>query len=114
MVLDPVMIATSGARLISEGAQADMVSKLFPYATLLTPNKYEAEALCGYELKSPRDVERAAKDILDMGCGAVLLKGGHTFKVREACAPSLKASTVIVSQSDNTRSVMSESLLFHF
>ena len=79
VVLDPVMIATSGARLISEGAQADMVSKLFPHATLLTPNKYEAEALCGYELRSPLDVERAASDILSMGCEAVLLKGGHTL-----------------------------------
>ena len=78
IVLDPVMISTSGHRLIDQDAQDAMVESLFPYVDLLTPNKYEAEALLGRTLQSTADVEQAARDLLAMGARAVLIKGGHT------------------------------------
>jgi hydroxymethylpyrimidine kinase/phosphomethylpyrimidine kinase/thiamine-phosphate diphosphorylase len=77
IVLDPVMIATSGARLIEQDAQQAMVNLLFPHVDLVTPNKYEAEALLGRTLDSTADVEQGARDLLAMGVRAVLIKGGH-------------------------------------
>ena len=71
IVVDPVMVATSGARLISEDAISTLKSKLLPLATVITPNIPEAEVLSGMEIK------KAAEIICDtLGC-AVLLKGGH-------------------------------------
>lgn len=78
VVLDPVMISTSGHRLLEEDAQQAMVDALFPHVDLLTPNKYEAEALLGRKLESTSDVEQGARDLLAMGATAVLIKGGHT------------------------------------
>eukprot|EP00977_Amphora_coffeiformis_P027589 scaffold34622_cov162-Amphora_coffeaeformis.AAC.7 len=78
VVLDPVMISTSGHRLIEQDAQQAMISELFPYVDLLTPNRYEAEALLGRTLTSTADVEQGARDLLKMGATAVLIKGGHT------------------------------------
>ena len=77
IVVDPVMVATSGARLISEDAISTLKSKLLPLATVITPNIPEAEVLSGMEIKTETDMELAAKDICEqLGC-AVLLKGGH-------------------------------------
>ena len=79
IVVDPVMIATSGARLISENAIAVMEEKLLPIATLVTPNIPEAEVLSGIRISDKADVEQAARIIADSyGC-AVLLKGGHSI-----------------------------------
>lgn len=75
-VCDPVMVATSGARLLPEDAVEALVAML-PSVDLLTPNLQEAEALLGRELSTPAAVERAADDLLAMGPGAVLIKGGH-------------------------------------
>lgn len=79
VVVDPVMISTSGSRLVDDGAQEAMIEFVFPYADVLTPNKYEAEALLGRVLKTPKDVEDGARDILKMGPKAVLIKGGHSL-----------------------------------
>lgn len=77
IVVDPVMVATSGARLISDDAIAVLKVKLLPLALLSTPNIPEAEVLSGMEIHSPEDMEKAAGRIYDaFGC-AVLLKGGH-------------------------------------
>ncbi len=77
IVVDPVMVATSGARLISDDAIAVLKEKLLPLALLSTPNIPEAEVLSGMEIHSPEDMEKAAGRIYDaFGC-AVLLKGGH-------------------------------------
>lgn len=71
------MVATSGARLISEDAISTLKSKLLPLATVITPNIPEAEVLSGMEIKSEQDMEKAAETICDtLGC-SVLLKGGH-------------------------------------
>lgn len=79
IVVDPVMIATSGARLISEIAVTALKEKLLPLATVVTPNIPEAEVLSGMKLSDKKDMEKAA-DLINKtyGC-AVLLKGGHSI-----------------------------------
>ena len=77
IVVDPVMVATSGARLISEDAVGALCEHLLPLATVLTPNIPEAELLSGMEIKDAGGMERAARAISERyGC-AVLCKGGH-------------------------------------
>ena len=77
IVLDPVMVATSGARLIQPQAVETLTRVLMPLALLTTPNIPEAELLAGCTIDSPAAMEQAAKTIHDRyGC-AVLLKGGH-------------------------------------
>lgn len=77
IVVDPVMVATSGARLISEDAIGMLKARLFPIASILTPNIPEGEVLSGMEIRSKEDMEKAVRVIGDeYGC-AVLLKGGH-------------------------------------
>ena len=76
-VIDPVMVATSGAKLIADDAVAAIKAHLLPLATVMTPNIPEAEALSGMKLKSRADVREAAKVLNgEYGC-AVLVKGGH-------------------------------------
>ena len=79
IVVDPVMVATSGARLISDEAKDALVAHLFPLAAVVTPNQPEAAALCGFPVEGEGDVERAAQAIAALGGGktAVLVKGGH-------------------------------------
>ena len=77
IVVDPVMVATSGSRLISEDAVGALCEHLLPLATVLTPNIPEAELLSGMEIKDAGCMERAARAISERyGC-AVLCKGGH-------------------------------------
>lgn len=77
IVVDPVMVATSGARLIDEEAIETLKQKLLPIATIITPNIPEAEILANRKIVSPQDMIDAAKYIGDTyGC-AVLCKGGH-------------------------------------
>lgn len=77
VVVDPVMVATSGARLIGEEAVGTLKQRLLPMATVLTPNIPEAEVLSGMDVRTAEDMERAAALIGDTyGC-AVLVKGGH-------------------------------------
>jgi hydroxymethylpyrimidine/phosphomethylpyrimidine kinase len=75
LVVDPVMIATSGARLLDEDALEAMVTHLIPLADVLTPNIPEAEALLGRSLG--RDIDAVGADLLALGASSVLLKGGH-------------------------------------
>jgi len=77
VVLDPVMIATSGAVLIDTPAVEVLVQELFPLATVITPNLDEAALLVERTLASEADMESAARQLLEMGAPAVLLKGGH-------------------------------------
>ncbi len=79
IVVDPVMIATSGARLISEEAIAVLKEKLLPMATVITPNIPEAEVISGIKISDNADMKKAADFInKTYGC-AVLLKGGHSI-----------------------------------
>jgi len=79
VVVDPVMVATSGARLISDDAISTLKERLLPLATVITPNIPEAEVLSGMKIASEDDMIKAAKSIeAAYGC-AVLLKGGHSI-----------------------------------
>ncbi len=79
VVVDPVMVATSGAKLITDEAIETLKKELLPLATVITPNIPEAEVLCGFEIKTESAMEEAARKINgDFGC-AVLLKGGHNL-----------------------------------
>lgn len=77
VVLDPVMVSATGARLIEPDAAAALVRDLFPRVQLITPNSDEAALLLGRPVASPADLLPAAQGLLDLGAPAVLLKGGH-------------------------------------
>ncbi len=77
LVVDPVMVAKGGARLLDEGAVAALKTVLLPGAIVATPNIPEAEALLESAIAGAGDMEEAARALLDLGSGAVLLKGGH-------------------------------------
>lgn len=84
LVVDPVMISTSGSRLLKPSAIKLLTDALLPLATLVTPNLDEAAILSGRNLKSPEDLRWAAKKIHDQfGCAA-LIKGGHLRNSKEA------------------------------
>lgn len=79
IVVDPVMVATSGSKLMQTEAVSALAEELFPLATLVTPNIPEAEVLAGLTISRKEDMVRAAKKIsTTCGC-AVLLKGGHSI-----------------------------------
>lgn len=77
VVFDPVMVSTSGAKLIEDEAIAVLWKQLFPKADLVTPNLEEAEILVGRKISSVDEMKTAAEDMVRKGCRAVLLKGGH-------------------------------------
>ncbi len=77
VVLDPVMVATSGDRLIAPETVQVLVDELFPQAAVITPNLDEAALLLGRPITAAHELEGAARDLLAMGAQAVLLKGGH-------------------------------------
>ncbi|MFH1913105.1 MAG: bifunctional hydroxymethylpyrimidine kinase/phosphomethylpyrimidine kinase [Pseudomonadota bacterium] len=77
LVVDPVCVSTSGAKLLKDEAVEAMIDLIFPLADLLTPNRPEAELFTGVTIRSRDDVFRAARLLLGMGPKAVLIKGGH-------------------------------------
>ncbi|HYP72357.1 MAG TPA: bifunctional hydroxymethylpyrimidine kinase/phosphomethylpyrimidine kinase [Variovorax sp.] len=77
VVLDPVMVATSGDRLIASETVNVLVKELFPRAVVVTPNLDEAALLVGHPIEAAHALESAAAELLDLGAHAVLLKGGH-------------------------------------
>ena len=80
IVLDPVMVATSGGRLLSDDSIESLKAELMPLADLITPNIPEAECLCGFGIHSQLDMVRAAKKIAATYAGSILIKGGHLFE----------------------------------
>ena len=84
LVADPVMVSTSGARLLQPAAEIILKEKLLPLATLVTPNLDEAEILAEQKISSPEDLRAAARKLYSrFGC-AVLVKGGHLKNSRTA------------------------------
>lgn len=77
IVLDPVMVSTSGHNLLKSAAQITLIEKLIPLASLVTPNLPEAEALSGMDIRSEDDIEKSLYKIQSLGCENVLIKGGH-------------------------------------
>lgn len=84
LVVDPVMVATSGARLLKAEAIELVKAKLLPLATLITPNLDEAEVLTGQRIREPEDLRTAARALRERYQCAVLLKGGHLAGVSNA------------------------------
>ncbi len=76
-VLDPVMVATSGDRLLDADAVAAVRDRLLPLAACVTPNLDEAELLVGFPVRDPEAMARAGEALLALGAGAALVKGGH-------------------------------------
>jgi hydroxymethylpyrimidine/phosphomethylpyrimidine kinase len=76
VVVDPVMVSRTGAVLIDEVAIATLTKQLIPLATVLTPNRYEAQLLSGIEITSLETMQTAARKIYDLGAQAVVVKGG--------------------------------------
>lgn len=80
LVVDPVMVATTGARLLEDEAIEVYKKKLIPLATVITPNIPEAEVLSGLSISSLGDMKKAAEKLMELGPGAVLVKGGHSVE----------------------------------
>lgn len=76
LVVDPVMVSRTGVQLIDDAAIATLRATLIPYATILTPNRYEAQILAGMEIQTLDDMQTAAEKIYQLGAKAVLVKGG--------------------------------------
>ncbi len=80
IVVDPVMVATSGSNLITSGAEEAIVKHLFPLATIITPNIPEAEKICQHEILGSQDMIKAAQNLSRLLQGGILLKGGHSVE----------------------------------
>lgn len=85
IVVDPVMVSTSGSRLLEANAQEALVSQLLPLGTVLTPNIPEAEILSGMRIQNREDMVRAAQVISEQTGSAVLVKGGHRVADANDC-----------------------------
>lgn len=85
VVVDPVMVATSGARLLEEDALEAVKEYLLPIASVITPNIPEAEILTGIKIQTPQDMMSAAKKMGDRYHCAVLCKGGHNLNDANDC-----------------------------
>jgi hydroxymethylpyrimidine/phosphomethylpyrimidine kinase len=110
IVLDPVMVATSGDRLLAPGAIKALKTKLIPRALLVTPNLLEAAALLDEPVASSgSEIAGQGKRLLAMGCGAVLIKGGHgqgaesiDYLIREAGVIALAAPRIATKNTHGT------------
>lgn len=105
VVVDPVMVSTSGHKLIEDDAIEALVKELIPLASLITPNLKEAEVLTGHHINNVEEMKPAAKELLKTGCRAVLIKGGHlegeqmcdVLQMADEALPRLFASEKIES-----------------
>lgn len=77
VVLDPVMVSTSGYKLLSDDAKETLIKELFPLSTLITPNLPEVEEILGIKIEDVEDIKEAAKKLKKLGTKYVLIKGGH-------------------------------------
>lgn len=80
IILDPVMVATSGGNLLSDDSIESLKTELMPLADIITPNIPEAECLCGFAIHDKSDMVRAAKKIAKNYQGSILIKGGHLLE----------------------------------
>lgn len=121
VVLDPVMVATSGAVLIDNPAIAILVRELFPRALLVTPNLDEASMLVGRPLHHEGHMQAAAHELLSMGAQAVLLKGGHMsgelvcdlLLVKNSAPHWMRAPRISTSNTHGTGCTLSSAIAAH-
>lgn len=95
-VVDPILMSSSGERLMEEGALDALIQELLPLTSLVTPNIPEAEALTGTRITSEADMQKAAAVIRELGAPAVLIKGGH-LKKQEAGAKGQESGSPAIS-----------------
>lgn len=115
IILDPVIVSTSGHRLLSVEAQDVIKEKLLPISELVTPNIPEMETLTNMSLLSFEEKEKAANYLLSLGTKAVLLKGGHEdgevktdilfCRTHEVCSQLIAHNSQLVSESISTQNV---------
>jgi len=98
IVLDPVMVAKSGDKLLKDDAIDAMREELIPLATIITPNIPEASVLVNMEINKKSDIENAGISILSLGTKAVLIKGGHTNDVYSTDYLSIKNANGKIEQ----------------
>ena len=98
LVVDPVMVSSSGDRLFEDDAVEAIRERLLPLATIITPNLKEAEVLLGRKLASWEEIRDGAEELVSMGAGAAIIKGGHS-----AVAGSEGAATDILYDSEGVR-----------
>ena len=121
VVLDPVMIATSGAKLIDDAAINVLVRELFPLAAVVTPNLDEAALLVGQPLRSEADMEAAGRQLVERGANAVLVKGGHLsgdtvsdlLLVRGAAPVWMRAPRIATPNTHGTGCTLSSAVASH-
>ena len=121
VVLDPVMVATSGAVLIDNPAIAALVRELFGRAVLVTPNLDEASLLVGRTLASADDMQAAAFELLTKGARAVLIKGGHLpgdvvsdlLQVAGAAPHWMRAPRIATANTHGTGCTLSSAIAAH-
>ena len=121
VVLDPVMVATSGATLIDPQAVASLVRELFPRTALVTPNLDEAALLVDRPLRSEADMEAAARELLARGANAVLLKGGHLdgdtvgdlLLMKDADPQWMRAPRIATANTHGTGCTLSSAIAAH-
>jgi hydroxymethylpyrimidine/phosphomethylpyrimidine kinase len=105
LVVDPVMVATSGARLLKPEAVRALTHELLPMATIATPNVPEAEALLGVSIREPEDLRQAARSLYKrFGCAA-LIKGGHLSNACEAIDVFFDGKTELLLSTPRVRGV---------
>lgn len=118
LVIDPVMVATSGDRLLAPDAIEALRSKLIPGAEIITPNLPEAAALLDEAIaSSAADIESQGRRLLSLGCGAVLIKGGHgqgsesiDYLIREGGVISLPAPRIATKNTHGTGCSLSSAI----
>ena len=121
IVLDPVMVATSGAVLIDDAAIDVLVRELFSRATVITPNLDEASLLVGHPIADEAGLEAAAGRLLERGANAVLLKGGHLegstvsdlLVVRDAGPRWMRAPRIATLNTHGTGCTLSSAIAAH-
>ncbi len=83
-VVDPVLVSSSGARLLSRGGETALLARIMPLARIITPNIPEAQLLTGVEIKVSADLHEAARRFVKLGARAVVIKGGHLASDEDA------------------------------
>lgn len=84
LIVDPVMISTSGAKLLQDDAVDAMVEELIPIATVITPNIFEAERLAGIKINNRKNLEKAFQKLKSLGPEYIIIKGGHHWDETKA------------------------------
>jgi hydroxymethylpyrimidine/phosphomethylpyrimidine kinase len=121
IVLDPVMISTSGRALLEPDAVAAMVETLFPLACLITPNLDEANALLGTSFSGqPSEIDTLADGVRQLGAKATLLKGGHIAGtdavdtlIEDQTITSYRAPRITTSHTHGTGCILSSAIALH-